>query len=597
MFLEYFRLREQPFGVTPDPRYFFPSPGHREALASLIYGIESNLGFGSLIAEPGMGKTTLLFHILEQYRHSARTAFIFNTQCNSFELLRSLLSELDDQPAPEETFQLHERFKQILAGEDQRRGRAILVIDEAQNLGDMVMETIRLLSNFESANCKLLHIVLAGQPELATKLKRPELSQLLQRIPILTSLPQLSRKEIALYVEHRLYVAGYRGNSLFTQQAMGRIAWLSRGVPREINRLCFNCLSLAYASAKPVVDLPVVEEVDADLDLNRLLGKEEDEAATQQASMSISLRGAMRSPAPFSRPAQSPSEGGLPAHEVSKPASIPAVPKVAASAFVRRRANVHEPRSAIAAQLPGVPHGIPFSLSDRWTGFQRPVAFAFFYLTLIAGGWAFTQWRSAKPPAPTAAAAAKTASETAPVAEVLATNKATVHPHTSPVAGGRGTTRKAVINRPGKRSASAAIPYATKAQGPGTPGLTGFRATFDLPRAGPAGSAGPPPELVKYAQPTYPDIVWDRYTEGTVVLSAVVTRDGTVKSVKPVRGNPMLLKAAESAVRRWVYRPYRVNGKPVDVKTEIVLGFSLPKERDPYSRFSESKRVPNEQEF
>src|SRR6516162_11101553 len=141
MFLEYFRFREQPFGVTPDPRYLFPSPGHREALASLIYGIESNLGFGALIAEPGMGKTTLLFHILERYRQFAQTAFIFNTQCSSYDLLQALLSELDDKPAPREVFQLHERFKEILAAAAEAHHRVILVIDEAHNLGDTEMET------------------------------------------------------------------------------------------------------------------------------------------------------------------------------------------------------------------------------------------------------------------------------------------------------------------------------------------------------------------------------------------------------------------------------------------------------------------------
>jgi TonB family protein len=589
MFLEYFRLREQPFGVTPDPRYLFPSPGHREALASLIYGIESNLGFGSLIAEPGMGKTTLLFHILEQYRQSASTAFIFNTQCNSNELLRSLLSELDDQPAPEETFQLHERFKQILAAKAQEHRRVILMIDEAQNLGDMAMETVRLLSNFESANCKLLYIVLAGQPELATKLGRPELNQLLQRIPILASLPQLSTKEIALYVEHRMYVAGYRGHSLFTHQAMGRIAWLSRGVPREINRLCFNCLSLAYASSKPMVDLPVVEEVAADLDLNQWLGKKEN-VTTQKASMGVSPQVALGAAANSSQPAQSPSQAELPAPEGLKRAPNPIAPTFAAKSLGRRRLTVHDPQNSIAAQLPASLRRSPFSLSRGWATYQRPVAFALCYLTLIAWAWALTQWRSANPPAATVPAIAKTASEAAAGQEVLPTNK--VDSHTIQVAASHGT--KPVIKHPGKRFASPSTrpSYAVKPQGPDTPGLTGFQSKFDLPLAGRADSAGPPPELVKYAQPMYPDIAWSRYTEGTVVLSAVVTRDGTVKSIKPVRGDPMLLKAAESAVRHWLYRPYRINGKPVDVKTEIVIGFSLPQERDPYSPFSEPKRAP-----
>src|SRR5215472_7479737 len=276
MFLEYFNLAEQPFGVTPDPRYLFPSAGHREALASLVYGIESNLGFGTLIAQPGMGKTTLLFHIMEQYRQSARTAFIFNTQCDSPDFLRSLLSELDDQPVPEPTFQLHERLKHILARELQARRRVIVVIDEAQNLGDMVMETIRLLSNFESATSKLLHIVLAGQPELSAKLGRPELSQLRQRIPILATLPQLSSEETFSYIAHRLHIAGYRGGPLFTGQSMAEVAHFSRGTPREINRICFNCLSLAYASSQTVVDAALVNEVAADLGLKEHVMKQKE---------------------------------------------------------------------------------------------------------------------------------------------------------------------------------------------------------------------------------------------------------------------------------------------------------------------------------
>jgi general secretion pathway protein A len=277
MFLEYFRLFEQPFGVTPDPRYLFPSAGHREALASLVYGIESNLGFGTLIAQPGMGKTTLLFHILEQYRQSARTAFIFNTQCDSRDLLRSILSELDDEPVPEQTFQLHERFKQILSRELQAHRRVIVVIDEAQNLGDIVMETVRLLSNFESAHSKLLHIILAGQPELAAKLRQPELSQLQQRIPILAGLPQFSSEETFSYIAHRLHIAGYRGRPLFTGQSMAEVARHSRGIPREINRICFNCLSLAYASSKTLVDLALVNEVVADLGFNGHVMKKKDE--------------------------------------------------------------------------------------------------------------------------------------------------------------------------------------------------------------------------------------------------------------------------------------------------------------------------------
>src|SRR5215470_12382469 len=304
MFLEYFRLREKPFGVTPDPRFLFPSAGHREALASLLYGIETHLGFGALVAQPGMGKTTLLFHILEQYRSSARTAFIFNTQCNSFDLLRALLSELDEEAVGRDTFQLHEKFKQVLATEAQNNRRVILVIDEAQNLGDMVMETVRLLSNFESAHQKLLHIILAGQQELATKLARPELNQLQQRIPMVTQLPFLSAQDIAGYIEHRLRVAGYQGQLLFTPEAVRQIVWMSRGIPREINRLCFNSLSLAYASSKQVVDLTVIEEVAADLGLPEQIGQARQETAEQEPIAVNAPPGAGTARPQQSRPAQ-----------------------------------------------------------------------------------------------------------------------------------------------------------------------------------------------------------------------------------------------------------------------------------------------------
>src|SRR5262249_3316970 len=199
----------------------------------------------------------------------------------SYDLLQALLSELDDREVPREGFQLHERFKQILTTAAEGRRMVILVIDEAHNLGKTVLETVRLLSNFESSSFKLLHIILAGQPELAARLGHHDLSQLQQRIPILTCLPRLSRDETASYIEHRLRIAGYQGRSLFTPDSLGRIAGLSRGVPREINRLCFNCLSLAYASAKPLVDVEVFEEVAGDLDLASRLQKT-DEPQPQQ---------------------------------------------------------------------------------------------------------------------------------------------------------------------------------------------------------------------------------------------------------------------------------------------------------------------------
>src|SRR5580693_932655 len=167
MFLEYYGFREQPFGVTPDPRYLYLSPAHREALASLFYGIEVGRGFLALIAKPGMGKTTLLFHLLEKFRNSAKTAFLFQTQCTSREFMRFLLAELGHETDGHDFVRMHEEFNRRLLQEARAGNRFIVVIDEAQNLEPSVLETVRLLSDFETPRAKLMHIILAGQPELA----------------------------------------------------------------------------------------------------------------------------------------------------------------------------------------------------------------------------------------------------------------------------------------------------------------------------------------------------------------------------------------------------------------------------------------------
>jgi general secretion pathway protein A len=169
-FLKFFGLRAQPFGVTPDPAFLYQSATHREALASLLYGIETGRGFIALIAKPGMGKTTLLFHLLEQFRSSARTAFLFQTQCTSREFMRFLVGEFGCETDGQDFVRMHDEFNRHLAQGALAGKRFIVVIDEAHNLDPSVLETVRLLSDFETATAKLLQIVLAGQQELGDKL-------------------------------------------------------------------------------------------------------------------------------------------------------------------------------------------------------------------------------------------------------------------------------------------------------------------------------------------------------------------------------------------------------------------------------------------
>ena len=269
MFLEFFGLQDQPFGVTPDPRYLYLSPGHREALASLYYGIEANRGFMSLIAPPGMGKTTLLFHLLAKFDRTARTAFLFQTQCSSREFMRFLLAEIGIESESQDFVRMHEQFNRCLVQEARAGKRFIVVIDEAQNLDATVLETVRLLSDFETPQAKLLQIILVGQPGLADKLASPSLIQLRQRITSVSGLSPLNRDETARFIDHRLQVAGYKGMRLFAVDAQELIAQISEGIPRQINNYCFHALSLACAMRKKTVDIGMVREVAHDLDITR----------------------------------------------------------------------------------------------------------------------------------------------------------------------------------------------------------------------------------------------------------------------------------------------------------------------------------------
>ena len=272
MFLNFYGLREQPFGVTPDPRFLYLSPTHREALASMYYGIDAERGFIALIAKPGMGKTNLLFQLLQQFRAKARTAFVFQTQCTSREFMRFLLLELGcEVTADMDLVTMHELFNRALLQEAHAGRRFIVVVDEAQNLEPSVLETIRLLSDFETPQAKLLQIVLSGQPELADKLSRPSLRQLRQRISLLSTLKPLHADDVAQYINHRLRAAGREEAEIFTPAAVRLIADMSEGIPRNINNICFNALSLGCALKLKTIDVDSVRQVAADFDLGAML--------------------------------------------------------------------------------------------------------------------------------------------------------------------------------------------------------------------------------------------------------------------------------------------------------------------------------------
>ena len=259
--LDFYKLRQQPFDVTPDPSYLYLSPSHRDALATLKQGIEHFRGFMMLVAEPGMGKTTLLNKLMEELSDSARVVFLFQTQCSSRELLCFILNELEVDHTGMDVVAMHRALNQALLEEMLRGRRFVLIVDEAQNLQEPVLETIRLLSDFETSHSKLIQIVLAGQPQIAETLMAPSLVQLRQRIAALANLKSLTPSETAAYIEHRLRAAGWSDKMIFSSDALDQIAESSEGVPRSINNLCFNALLESFHRGLDVVDADIVKEV------------------------------------------------------------------------------------------------------------------------------------------------------------------------------------------------------------------------------------------------------------------------------------------------------------------------------------------------
>lgn len=268
MVLDFYKLSEQPFGVTPDPRYLYLSHVHREALASLHYGVVERRGFTALIASPGLGKTTLLFDFLSKISDSARTVFLFQSQCNPRSFLRNLLEDLRIPCEGGDIGQMQRQLNGCLISESKAGRRLIVIIDEAQNLDESVLEFVRTLSNFETSSEKLLHCILTGQPRLAEILAKPRLEQLRQRISILARLHPLNLQDTQRYIEHRLRVAGYDSrNTLFTKRALTTIFQQSHGIPRNINKLCFNAMCLGCVAKIRTIDADVIGEVLRDLDL------------------------------------------------------------------------------------------------------------------------------------------------------------------------------------------------------------------------------------------------------------------------------------------------------------------------------------------
>ncbi len=254
MYRKYFGMKRSPFSIAPDPRFLYMSEQHREALAHLLYGIGSYGGFVLLTGEVGTGKTTIIRRVIQTLHKNIVVAFIIHPALSVAELLASICDEFGIRcPRKTNIKDLVDRINAFLLDLNAKRKKGILIIDEAQNLSNDVLEQIRLLTNLETNERKLLQIILIGQPELRDKLARPELRQLAQRIVARCHLEALSKADVSLYVNHRLGVA--RGRSeIFSKDALDSLYVYSGGIPRLINIICDRALLGAFVRENAIVD-------------------------------------------------------------------------------------------------------------------------------------------------------------------------------------------------------------------------------------------------------------------------------------------------------------------------------------------------------
>jgi len=260
MYLDFFGLHEKPFSIAPDPRYLYMTEQHNEALAHLNYGVGDEGGFILLTGEIGTGKTTICRSLLNQLPDDVDIAYVINPRVSASEMLEAVCDDLGVEYADGSSVKtLVDRLNQFLL-ESYARGRhAILIIDEAQNLDDDVLEQLRLLTNLETAEKKLLQLILLGQPELNQKLAQDSLRQLAQRVTARFHLEPLSYDEMVAYIQHRLYIAGFRGE-LFSRPALRHIYAKSGGIPRLVNIICDRAMLGAYTNDQFHIEYPLVAQ-------------------------------------------------------------------------------------------------------------------------------------------------------------------------------------------------------------------------------------------------------------------------------------------------------------------------------------------------
>jgi TonB family protein len=626
MYLHHFGLREEPFGATPDPRFLYLSHTHREAMASLEYRVNAGCGFIALVSLPGMGKTTLLFQLLQSLRSRAETAFIFQTQCGSRELMRQLLSELrwgvecgNDLVAILNQFKLG-MLRTAAAGK-----RVVIVIDEAQNLTPEVLESVRLLSNFETPRAKLVQIILSGQPRLAKTLNRPELSQLRQRITIANRLEPLRPADVQGYVDHRLRAAGYSGEGLFSTSAFRSLAEGSRGIPRIINNLCFNALSMGFALDRRYITKSVVEEVLADLNMSAQLEEYDGVSETPDLSEMPNLEppkdvvsSAPREPFAEAFSAQAYSipmpeslteqyqhsstsgweelrSGVSPANGIQSGDDQPSRNEIyPSSETVNLSATTREPAPRVGNRDRDVLARPSAQLGSPSLRRGATVVFSILLVASLVLLLARFESRSGSDTA-TVSASAKTVPPAPP-------NPSTEQPRTNTVDStarlGRSAKSSARPKEHQRKPENIIVPNAgdgrvphedesIEVPAPGIQKLTNSEnlsalpiavlktPTFPPPSVGQHSSSFEPPRLLDSQSLKYPPAARAARVEGVVTLKATISATGKVERVNLIDGPMVLASTTLDSVKHWRYEPASVDGKPVVSETTVTVKYRL----------------------
>lgn len=247
MYCKFYKLKEEPFNITPDPAFLFFSRNHQEAFTTLLNGIQRRKGFMALTGSVGSGKTTLYRALLDRMGNEVKSALIINPSLSPIQLLQTIIEDFGIEVQKKNRKGYFDALNNFLMQEYSRGSTAVLILDEAQDLKIGTLEQIRLLSNFETNKQKLLQIILIGQPEFRDLLAKPALAQVRQRIAVSSFLTPLNREETSQYIAHRIRVAGGEGMLIFNAEALDEIFRCSQGIPRLINVLCDNALLMAFS--------------------------------------------------------------------------------------------------------------------------------------------------------------------------------------------------------------------------------------------------------------------------------------------------------------------------------------------------------------